>query len=60
MKRIPLILLIPLFFISCLIDVIDEIQPAYVKAKSIEEQLNGINLSSYSLLKDTAVFPILG
>jgi hypothetical protein len=60
MRKISLILLIFLFFTSCLIDVIDEIQPTYVKAKSIEEQLKGVKLSSYSLLKDTAVFPILG
>lgn len=60
MKRIFILISIPLFFYSCLVDVVDTDKPTYVDALSIEDHLKGIDLSKYSLITDTVNFPVLG
>lgn len=60
MKKILILFVLLLLLTSCLIEIIDDIKPTYVDAKSIDEMLIGINVSTYSTLKDTIEFPILG
>lgn len=60
MKKILILFVVSLLLTSCLIDIIEDVKPTYVDAKSLEELLIGVNTSTYPTLKDTIEFPILG
>ncbi len=53
-----IVLLLTLFFSSCIID-IDDTKPTFVNARSIDEIIKGLSLSSYTTIKDTTDFPLV-